>query len=89
MTEEIVPTLNSITSQIKGLHTDICTNNLGDHLTRVILSVMVAALVVTVIMLAAWIHNTRKTVSKVSQGLTVIFGEMKIRPSKVFPTVHY
>ena len=76
-----MPTLNSVVSQIEGLHTDVCSNNMGDHLTRIILSVMVATLVVAVIILGVWILDTRKTVSQLSKGLTVVAGEMKIRPS--------
>ena len=58
VTEELVPTLNSVASQIEGLHSDVHSNNMGDHLTLIILSVMVAALVVAVIVLGVWIsHN--------------------------------
>ena len=63
VTEELVPTLNSVASQIEDLHTNVRTNIMGDHLTCVILSVMVATLVVAVIILGVWIRDTRKTVS--------------------------
>ena len=89
VTVELLPTLNSVASHIEGFHNNVRTNNMGDHLTRVILLVVVATLVVTVIITGMWICNTKKNVSRLSQGLTVVAGEMKIRPSDAFPPVHY
>ena len=89
VTVELLPTLNSVASHIEGFHNNVRTNNMGDHLTRVILLVVVAAFLVIVIILGVWIRDTRETISRFSQGITVAAGEMKIRPSEVFPPVHY
>ena len=65
------------------------TNNVGDHVTRVYLSVLMVALIAAVVILGVWIRDTRKTVSQLSQGLMVVASEMKIQPSEVLPSVHY
>ena len=89
VSKELVPTLNSVATQIEGLHADIHYNKIGDHATRVVLLVLEAALVMTVVVLGVWIRDTRKTVSRLSQGLTTVSSEMRIRPSECFPPVHY
>ena len=43
VSEELVPTLNSIATQIEALHTDIHYNKIEDHATHVVLSFLVAA----------------------------------------------
>ena len=89
VSEELMPTLNSVATQIEGLHADIHYNKIGDHATRVVLSVLVATLVMAIVVMGVWIRDTRKTVSCLSQGRTIISSEIKICPSECFPLLHY
>lgn len=86
---ELVPTLNSVAAQLEALHTSVSSNESGDHVTRVVLSVLLACLVIGLILLLGWVKTLEGTLSRVSQGLTVVSSEMKIRPTETFPNVKY
>ena len=87
--DELIPTLNSVASQIEGLHSDVTTDQASDHGTRVVLSVLVAILTIAIIVMGVWVRDTRKMVSRFSQRLTVVSSEMKIKPSESFPPIKY
>ena len=86
---ELVPTLNSVATQLEALHSSVTTNGTGDHYTRVMLSIFIVCLVIGLALLFGWVRAMHKTVRRVSQGLTVVSAEMKIRPTEKFPNVKY
>ena len=43
---ELVPTLNSVATQLEALHSSVASNGTGDHYTRVMLSIMIVCLVI-------------------------------------------
>ena len=86
---ELVPTLNSVATQLEALHSSVATNGTGDHYTRVLLSILIACLMIGLALMFGWVRALHKTMSRVSQGLTVVSAEMKIRPTEKFPNVKY
>ena len=86
---ELVPTLNSVAMQLEALHSSVTKNETGDHLTRVMLSILIACLVIGLVLMFGWVRAMHKTLGRVSQGLTVVSAEMKIRPTEKFPNVKY
>merc|ERR1711873_208355 len=63
---ELVPTLNSVATQLEALHSSVASNGTGDHYTRVLLSILIACLMICLALMFGWVRALHKTMSIVS-----------------------
>ena len=84
---ELVPTFNSVATQLEDLHTDVNDKQVRDLVTLVILIILVAVLTIEIIIMGFWVQDVGRTFACLSRGITVVLGEMKIRHSETFPPV--
>ena len=54
---ELVPTLSSVATQLEALHSSVPKNEMGDHYTRVMLSILITCLVIGLVLLFGWVRD--------------------------------
>ena len=87
--DELVPTLGNVATQLEDPHKEVKNNQGGDYITCLKLSVLVAVLTLALVLMGVWVRNLEKTITQLSQGLTVVLGKIKFCHTETFQPVNY